>query len=89
MQKIIWSLKPDLIIETGIAHEVSLIYYASLLELIGKGEALGIDIDIREYNRNEIEAHPMNKRNKMKEESAIDEVIIEQIKACSEGKILF
>src|SRR5690349_19331398 len=62
MQEIIWEVRPDLIIETGIAHGGSLIYYASLLELIGKGEVLGIDIDIREHNRKEIEKHPMFKR---------------------------
>ena len=47
MQEIIWKLKPDLIIETGIAHGGSLIFYASMLELIGKGEVLGIDVEIR------------------------------------------
>src|SRR5579872_7098134 len=62
MQEIIWEIKPDLIIETGIAHGGSLIYYASLLELTGKGKVLGIDIDIREHNRKEIENHPMYKR---------------------------
>ena len=51
MQEIIWEVKPDIIIETGIAHGGSIIYYASLLELIGKGEVLGIDIDIRRHNR--------------------------------------
>src|SRR4029079_11028557 len=65
MQEIIWKVKPDLIIETGIAHGGSLIYYASLLELIGKGEVLGIDIDIRDHNRREIESHQMIKRIKM------------------------
>ena len=64
MQEIIWEIKPDYIIETGIAHGGSLIYYASLLELIGHGEVIGIDIDIREHNRKEIEAHPMMKRIK-------------------------
>src|SRR3989344_8054052 len=44
MQEIIWQTKPDLIIETGIAHGGGLIFYASILELIGKGEVLGIDI---------------------------------------------
>ena len=58
MQEIIWQVKPDLIIETGIAHGGSLIFSASMLELIGKGEVLGIDIDIREHNRIEIEKHP-------------------------------
>ena len=53
MQELIWEIKPDLIIETGIAHGGSLIYYASLLELIGEGEVLGIDIDIRSHNKAE------------------------------------
>src|ERR1041384_2522839 len=65
MQEIIWNVKPDLIIETGIAHGGSLIYYASLLELTGKGGVLGIDIDIRDHNRKEIEKHPMFKRINM------------------------
>src|SRR4030095_6553243 len=65
MQEIIWNVKPDLIIETGIAHGGSLIYYASLLELIGNGEVLGIDIDIRKHNKEEIEKHPMFSRIKM------------------------
>jgi cephalosporin hydroxylase len=86
MQEIIWELQPDLIIETGIAHGGSLIYYASLLELIGKGEVLGIDIDIREHNRREIEAHPMFKRIKMIQGSSIDENLVEQVKAIAKGK---
>ena len=51
MQEILWQLKPDLIIETGIAHGGSLIYYASILELIGKGEIVGIDIDEANFLR--------------------------------------
>lgn len=86
MQEIIWAVQPDLIIETGIAHGGSLIFYASILELIGKGEVLGIDIDIREHNRQEIEKHPMYKRIKMIQGSAISEEIIEQIKPHAVGK---
>ncbi len=86
MQEIIWRIKPDLIIETGIAHGGSLIYYASLLELIGSGEVLGIDIDIREHNRKEIESHPMFKRIKMIQGSSIDETTINQVKEYAEGK---
>lgn len=86
MQEIIWELKPDLIIETGIAHGGSLIYYASILELIGKGEVLGIDIDIREHNRREIESHPMFKRIKMIQGSAIDPAIVAEVKTYTEGK---
>ncbi len=85
MQEIIWEIKPDLIIETGIAHGGSLIYYASLLELIGNGEVLGIDIDIRQHNRKEIEKHPMFKRIKMIEGSSIDEVIVDKVKEIADG----
>ena len=66
LQEIIWNVKPDLVIETGIAHGGSIIFYASLLELIGKnGLVIGIDNDIREHNRAEIEKHSMYKRIKM------------------------
>ncbi len=80
MQEIIWQVKPDLVIETGIAHGGSLIFYASMLELIGRGEVLGIDIDIRKHNRREIEKHKMFKRIKMIEGSSVDEKVIEKVK---------
>jgi cephalosporin hydroxylase len=86
MQEIIWDIKPDLIIETGIAHGGSLIYYASLLELIGKGEVLGIDIDIREHNRKEIESHMMYKRIKMIQGSSIDVQTVGEVKKYATGK---
>jgi len=79
LQEIIWQTKPDLIIETGIAHGGSLIFYASILELISKGEVLGIDIDIREHNRKEIEKHKMLKRIKMIEGSSTDEKVIKRV----------
>ncbi|HRO97196.1 MAG TPA: cephalosporin hydroxylase family protein [Ferruginibacter sp.] len=79
MQEIIWRVQPDLIIETGIAHGGSLIYYASILELIGKGKVLGIDIDIRAHNRIEIEKHPMFKRIEMIQGSSVDPEIIGKV----------
>lgn len=79
LQEIIWETKPDLIIETGIAHGGGLIFYASMLELIGKGEVLGIDIDIREHNRKAIESHKMYKRITMIEGSSIEEAVIKKI----------
>lgn len=80
MQEIIWEIKPDLIIETGIAHGGSIIYYASLLELIGgDGLVLGIDIDIREHNRQLIEKHPMFRRIKMIEGSSISEAVFSKV----------
>jgi cephalosporin hydroxylase len=92
MQEIIWSVKPDLIIETGIAHGGSLIFSASMLELNaacgGPQDAavLGIDIDIRAHNRAAIEAHPMKKRISMIEGSSIRSDIIEQVKGRAAGK---
>jgi cephalosporin hydroxylase len=80
MQEIIWKVQPDLIIETGIAHGGSIIYYASLLEMIGgDGEIIGIDIDIRSHNRSEIEKHRMFKRIHLIEGSAIDPNIAQQV----------
>ncbi|MCG2615398.1 cephalosporin hydroxylase family protein [Terrimonas sp. NA20] len=86
MQELIWEIKPDLIIETGIAHGGSLIFYASVLELVGKGEVLGIDIDIREHNKKEIEAHPMFKRITMIQGSSIAAETVEQVKAFAKDK---
>lgn len=86
MQEIIWELKPDLVIETGIAHGGSLIYYASILELIGKGEVLGIEIDIRSHNRVEIEKHPMFRRIEMIEGSSIDKKTVDKVAAIVKGK---
>ncbi len=86
LQEIIWKIQPDLIIETGIARGGSLIFSASMLELIGKGKVLGIDVDIRKHNRIEIEKHPMFKRIKMIEGSSIDEKTIKQVYALAKNK---
>ncbi len=96
MQELIWSIKPDLIIETGIAHGGSLIFSASMLaqldmcDAIEAGETLdpkashrkvlGIDIDIREHNRAAIEAHPMASRIQMIQGSSIAPEIVEQVR---------
>lgn len=87
MQEIIWNIRPNLIIETGIAHGGSLIFYASMLELLGEdGQVVGIDIDIRKHNRAEIEKHPMFKRITMIEGSSTDEEIAEEVRRLAEGK---
>jgi len=86
MQEIIWQVKPDLIIETGIAHGGSLIFYASMLELIGHGRVLGIDIDIRPHNRVEIENHPMFKRIVMIQGSSVDKSVSKQAYDFAQGK---
>ncbi|ATR82380.1 cephalosporin hydroxylase [Pseudomonas sp. HLS-6] len=86
MQELIWNIKPDLVIECGIAHGGSIIYYASLLELQGHGEVLGIDRDIRPHNRQAIESHPMFKRIRMIEGSSVDLAVVEQVRALAVGK---
>jgi len=87
MQEIIWQVKPELIIETGIAHGGGLIFYASMLELIGgDGLVLGIDIDIREHNRIEIEKHPMFKRITMIQGSSTDEDVVKQVYDLARGR---
>src|SRR5688572_2806903 len=60
MQEILWSVRPDLVVETGVAHGGSLVYYASLLQMLGgEGRVLGVDIEIRPHNRRDIEGHPL------------------------------
>ncbi|EUB85800.1 cephalosporin hydroxylase family protein [Pseudomonas sp. GM30] len=86
MQELIWRVKPDLVIECGIAHGGSIIYYASLLELQGHGEVLGIDRDIRAHNREAIESHPMIKRISMIEGSSLDPAVVEQVRQAAAGK---
>jgi cephalosporin hydroxylase len=87
LQELIWKVKPDLIIETGIAHGGSIIFSASMLELLGGDrEVIGVDIEIRKHNREEIEKHPMFKRIKLVEGSSIDLKTIDIIKKLAQGK---
>jgi cephalosporin hydroxylase len=81
MQEIIWRVRPDLIIETGIAHGGSLVFYASLLEVLGKGMVLGIDNDIRTHNYAEIVRHPLAHRITMIEGSSTDPRTVEKARA--------
>jgi cephalosporin hydroxylase len=92
MQEIIWSVQPDLIIETGIAHGGSLVFSASMLELNAASggppdaQVLGIDIDIRTHNREAIDAHPMRKRISMIQGSSIEPETVAQVKAITVQK---
>ena len=99
LQEIIWKVKPDLIIETGIAHGGSLIFSATMLALLDLGDVttkkigkkshnsrrkvLGIDIDIRPHNKKAIKEHPFSKNIKLLEGSSIENNIIEQVKEYS------
>lgn len=85
MQEIIWEVKPDLIIETGIAWGGSIIFSASMLALletcdeIQNGQVIGIDIDIRPHNKKTILAHPLSNKITMLEGSSIDKEIIRKV----------
>ena len=101
LQEIVWEVKPDLIIETGIAHGGSLVMSASLLAMLDYCEAttkgkmldpqnpkrkvIGVDIDIREHNRNALEHHPMANRIEMVQGSSISPEIIRQVKELAQG----
>lgn len=79
LQEIIWRVRPRLIIETGVAHGGSVIFSASMLELLGgPGLALGIDIDIRAHNRPLIEGHPLAHRLRLLEGGSLDPAIADQ-----------
>jgi cephalosporin hydroxylase len=78
-QEVIWATKPDVIIETGVARGGSVLFMASLLELIGKGKVIGVDIDIREHNRDSIERHPMAKRVILIEGSSTDPTVVAKL----------
>lgn len=87
MQEVIWDVKPDLIIETGISHGGSIIFSASMLELIGgNGQVVGIDVDIRKHNRTEIEKHPMYKRISMIEGDCVSEEIVSKVREIAKNK---
>jgi cephalosporin hydroxylase len=89
MQELIWMLQPDLIVETGIAHGGSLILWASLLELNAacggpqNSRVIGIDIDIRQHNRDAIESHPMSRRITMIEGSSVDGAVVRQVQSAA------
>ena len=87
MQEIIWKVKPDVIVETGIARGGSLIFYASMLKLLeNNGIVIGVDIDIRTHNKKSIEKHPFYNKIKLIEGSSIDSKTILNVKKLIKNK---
>jgi cephalosporin hydroxylase len=87
VQEVVWQVRPDLIVETGIAHGGSLVHSASLLELLGgEGRVVGIDVDIRAHNRRAIEAHPLAKRIHLIEGSSTDPEIAATVRELARGR---
>jgi cephalosporin hydroxylase len=79
MQEILYSYQPDVLIETGVARGGSLVFYASIMELIGKGKVVGVDIEIRPHNREAIENHSMSKRIHLVEGSSTAPEVIKSV----------
>lgn len=79
IQEVIYNIKPDIIIETGVAHGGSLIFYASLCAAIGKGRVIGIDIEIRDHNRKAIEDHRLSPMISLFEGSSIEPSIVQSV----------
>lgn len=81
IQEVIHSVRPDVIIETGVAHGGSLVYYASLCRLLERGRVIGVDVDIRPHNRVAIEDHPLSSLITLIEGSSIDLAVVAKVKA--------
>jgi cephalosporin hydroxylase len=79
-QEVIWNTKPDIIIETGVARGGSVLFMASILEMMGNGQVIGVDIDIRAHNRESIESHPMSKRVTLIEGGSVDEHTLAKVR---------
>lgn len=83
-QEAIWEISPDVIVETGVAHGGSLIFYASLCKAIGKGRVIGIDVEIRPHNLKAIESHPLFEYIILIEGSSIDKTTIDKFESLIE-----
>jgi cephalosporin hydroxylase len=87
IQELLWKVRPDVVIETGVAHGGSLVLSASILELIGHGKVVGVDVEIRPHNRTAIEAHPLTHRIELIEGSSIaDDTIAAVRRATGDAK---
>lgn len=80
VQEVIDAVRPDVLIETGVAHGGSLIFYASLFRILGKGRVIGIDIEIREPNRKAIEQHPLSPLISLVEGSSTDPAVVDAVR---------
>jgi cephalosporin hydroxylase len=84
LQELVYRVRPDVIIETGVAHGGGLVFHASLCRLLGHGRVIGIDIDIRDHNRTAIEAHPLSPLITLIEGNSVDPDIVAQVRSMVE-----
>jgi cephalosporin hydroxylase len=81
IQEVLYRIKPDVVVETGVAHGGSLIFYASLFKAMGRGRVIGIDIEIRPHNRSAIEAHEMMPLITLVEGSSVEPAIVDKVRS--------
>jgi cephalosporin hydroxylase len=81
LQEVIHSLRPDVIVETGVAHGGSLVFYASLCHAIGRGRVIGVDVEIRPHNRAAIESHVLAPLITLIEGSSIDPIVVDRVQS--------
>jgi cephalosporin hydroxylase len=81
IQEVIHRVEPDVIVETGVAHGGSLVFYASLCKASGRGRVVGIDVEIRPHNRRAIEAHPLASYITLIEGSSTDPAVLDRVRA--------
>lgn len=87
MQELIWKVRPEVIVETGFAHGGTAVLYASLLELLGRGKVISVEIDIRQYNKVAIKSHPLSHRIEMVQGSSVDpETVAEVTRRIGDGR---
>lgn len=80
MQELIWKVRPDVIIECGVAHGGAVILYSSILEMLGKGHVIGVDVEIRKYNRLALQSHPLSRRFTLIEGSSVEQATVDEVR---------
>jgi cephalosporin hydroxylase len=86
MQELLYRVRPAVVVETGVAHGGSAILYASILKLLGRGRVVGVDVEIRKYNRLAIQSHPMSELITLIEGSSIDPATFAMVRGATAGE---
>ena len=86
MQELLYKIRPAVVVEAGVAHGGSVILYSSILELLGRGRVIGVDVEIRKYNRLAIQAHPMSARITLVEASSIEPATFARVQELIAGE---
>jgi cephalosporin hydroxylase len=81
LQEVIYRIQPDVIIETGVAHGGSLVFYASLCKVLDRGRVVGVDVEMRPHNRKAIETHPLSRYITLVEGNSIDDAVLAQVRS--------